>query len=265
MTAIFNFNRVWWLLQRYFVEDRNRVLYFWVFFFIFFMFFRNNSAAVGLTIVVAGIAFCGRFFREIHSPTSGLNYFMIPATQAEKTAVSIFLTTVYFFGMMLAMYTIGNLAGTFINNTLANIPFLSSGLDLFSQKPLRWCLLEAPNADMIANGVNTNFVGNPYVWTFFKAYLFIQAIFTLGSLYFKRSPVFKTILTLFIGGTVNGIVLLLGVVFALRINGNFDIFTLSGPSVNINFDGKDIPGFIPYLLIPYLWILGYFKLTEKEL
>ena len=163
MAEIFNFNRIWWLLRRYFIENRHRELYYWGFFIIWFLFFRSNIEAIGGAILVAGIVFCGRFFREIHSPTSGLNYFMIPATQAEKTVVSIFLTTVYYFGMMLAVYTIGNLAGTFINNVLANIPLLSSGLDWFSQKPLRWCLLEAPWADMVSNGVNTSFVGSPYV------------------------------------------------------------------------------------------------------
>jgi len=130
---------------------------------------------------------------------------------------------------------------------------------------LRWCLLETPWADMVSNGVNTTFVGNPYIWIFFKAFLFIQAIFVLGSLYFKSSAIFKTLLTLFIIGTVYGIILILGALLILGINGNFDISTLSGPYININFDGDMIPGFIPYLLIPYFWILGYFKLTEKQL
>ena len=264
MAAIFNFYRMGLLVRRFFVENRNRELYYWGIFIIVFMFFRNNSAAIGGIILFAGASFCGRFFREIHSPTTGLNYFMIPATQSEKLAVSLLLTIVYFFGMMLAVYTIGNLAGTFINNMLANISFLSSTLDWFTQKPLRWCLLEAPNTDMISNGVNTSFVGSQYIWIFFKVYLFIQAIFILGSLYFKRSAIFKTLLTLFIGGTAYGIILILGALLVLGINGNLDIFTLSGPSVNINFDGKNIPGFIFYLLIPYFWILGYFKLTEKE-
>ena len=254
MAAIFNINRIWWLLQRYFVENRHRELYYWGIFVIVFMFFHNDSSAIGGIILVAGIVFCGRFFREIHSPTSGLNYFMIPATQAEKLVTSYLLTIVYFFGMMLAVYTIGNLAGTFLNNLFANVSYLSPGLDWFSHKPLRWCLLEVPQTDV---------VGSPFIWIFFNAYLFIQAIFMLGSLYFKRSAVFKTILTLFVAGFVCVVIMMLGVKVFL------DIPTISDESINININGENNPfgavgGIIPYVLIPYLWILGYFKLTEKE-
>ena len=259
MAAILNFNRIRLLLQRYFVEDRNRILYFWAFFIIFFMFFRNNTVAVGLTIVVAGATFCGRFFKEIHSPTAGLNYFMIPATQSEKITVSLFLTIVYFFGMMMVTYAIGNLAGTFLNNLFADVGFLSSGIDLFTQKPLRWCLFESSNINMV-NGMKTNFEEGPYVWQYFKAFLFVQAIFTLGSLYFKRSAIFKTILTLFIVSIVCAIIagFLAKSILGISSNTSFDISITGGTPF------ETVPGIIAYLLIPYLWITGYFKLTEKE-
>ena len=252
MAAIFNFNRVWLLLQRYFVENRHRELYYWGFCTIWFMFFRNNVGAIGGAILVAGIVFCGRFFREIHSPTSGLNYFMIPATQAEKLATSFLLTIVYYFGMMLVVYTLGNLAGIFLNNLFANVSFLSSDVDLFTQKPLRWCLLEIPQIDMVKSS---------FVWIFFKAYLFIHAIFTLGSLCFKRSAIFKMLLTLFFVGFVCVVIMVLGVHVFLGISAN--------SNVSININGENNPfgavgSIIPYVLIPYLWTTAYFRLTEKE-
>ena len=264
MTEIFNFNRIWLLLQRYFVENRQKEFYYWGFFAIWFMFFRNNTGAIGGAILVAGIVFCGRFFREIHSPTTGLNYFMIPATQAEKLVTSFLVTIFYYFGMMLVVYTIGNLVGTLLNNLFANISFLSSSLKWFSYAPLQWSLLErtSVNMNMLNYGARTTVDENMYVWTFFQTFIFIQAIFTLGSLYFKSSAVFKTILTLFV------IAIAYGIVMGFGLNA---FFGLSNGSLNANIkiapkenSFNTVANIIWYLLVPYLWVLSYFKLTEKE-
>ena len=254
MAAIFNFYRMGLLVRRFFVENRNRELYYWAIFTIVFIFLRNQSVAIGALILIAGMVFCGRFFREIHSPVTGLNYFMIPATQAEKTVVTIFLTTIYYFGMMLVVYAIGNLAGTFLNNLFANFGSSPFGSGFFAHDPLKWMLFE--NVERIS-GIKGNFGEEPLIWTYFKAFVFIQAIFTLGSLYFKRSAIFKTILTLFVFGLVCAIIM------GLVMKGFLNNSTLSNTSMDININ-VEIPGFISYLLIPYLWILGYFRLTEKE-
>ena len=245
---------MWLLLQRFFVENRQKEFYYWCIFIIVFMFCRNNAELIGAIIIIAGINFCGRFFREIHSPTTGLNYFMIPATQVEKMVTAFFLTLVYYFGMMIIVYTIGNLAGTFLNNLFANFSLSPFGSDLFSHKPLKWILFG--NTENVS-GLKGNFDEKSLIWTYFKAYLFIQAIFTLGSLYFKRSAIFKTLLTIFIVGFVSSIIM------GLVMKGFLDNSMLPNTSIDINFDGG-ISGFIFYLLIPYLWVLSYFKLTEKE-
>ena len=259
MTEILNFNRIGLLLQRYFVENRHRELYYWGIFIIVFMFTRNNPALIGAVFIIAGANFCGNFFREIHSPTAGLNYFMIPATQAEKLVTSFLVTIFYYFGMMLLVYVIGNLVGTLLNNLFANISFLSSSLKWFSYAPLQWSLLNLDTTTDIGITVE----GTTYLWAFFKSYIFTQAVFTLGSLYFKRSAVFKTLLTLFVVGFVYVVIMGLG------MKGIFDVHLNSGISMRVSVNQAQDPfetvtmAFM-YLLIPYLWVLSYFKLTEKE-
>ena len=258
MTSMFNFNRMGLLIQRYFVENRNRECYYWGMLAIAFMFLRNQPEAVGSLIIIMGMIFCARSFSEIHSPVSGMKYFMIPATQAEKMTVTAFLSIVYYFGMMLVVYTIGNLLGTFLNNMLANIGYFASGFEIFSHKTLQWCLFE--NVGTIA-GFKGNFSGAPLIWTYFKSYLFVQAIFTLGSLYFKRTVFFKTVLALFVTALVCAIIM------GLSMKGLFNF--PSDASIQLSINAGNNPfgqffGSIAYILIPYLWVLGYFKLTEKE-
>ena len=260
MAAKFNFNRMWLLLQRYFIENRNREFFSWSIVIIIFMFARNSAEFFGIVIIFSGMGFCERFFREIHSPTTGLSYFMIPATQEEKTVISIFMTTVYYFGMMLIVYVIGNLVGTLLNNLLANFWF-----DLFSSKPLRWVLFE--NVEN-ASGLNGIFSGESYIWRYFKIFIFSQAIFTFGSIYFSKSALFKTVLTLFAIGLVYGTILAFG------LKGSFEQYSDSMNKI-MEINGTVAVGsgnifntaagsIIFYLLIPYLWVMSYFKLTEKE-
>ena len=257
---------MWLLLQRYFIENINREFFSWSIFIIIFMFARNSAELFGILIIFSGMGFCERFFREIHSPTTGLNYFMIPATQEEKTVISIFMITVYYFGMMLVVYVIGNLVGTFLNNLLANVSFLSSSLKWFSYAPLQWSLFERANVSVLNNGVGTTVEGSTYVWTLFKAFIIIQAIFTLGSLYFKRSAIFKTILTLFFIGFVYAGLMITGI-FSFELPNEATYLTNEQSQAILsraNISLKTFANIILYLFVPYLWVLSYFKLTEKE-
>ena len=88
----------------------------------------------------------------------------------------------------------------------------------------------------------------------------------LGSLYFKRNALSRTFLSLIIFAVVLGLieVFLLGVTFGT--------YQLSGQSFKFTFDSGEnlFSGFetagniVKYLLIPFLWVVSYFRLTEKQ-
>ncbi|MDR3339997.1 MAG: hypothetical protein LBT25_07920 [Candidatus Symbiothrix sp.] len=261
MNTKFDFNRTGLLIQRYFSERFRSELIYWGIMAIVFMFIRNNIMVIGGLIFIAALFYAARFFREIHSRTNGINYFMIPATQVEKMTVSLLFTIIYFYGMMILAYIVGNLLGTLFTNLLAKISFFSFELHLFHSVDLQWTLFESKQYTEIFTGELK--YQAPYIVLFMKYLLLMQSVFTLGGIYFKNNQAFKTILS--------GIALL----FAFSIISILELKIFTGTtSVNINSAESVITlhrvfhnimaNVFAYILPVYLWIVSYFRLTEKE-
>jgi len=248
-TSIFNFNRFGLLFQRYFMERFNTEAIYWSIMVITFALIRNVVPIMSALILIAGAFYAARFFREIHSPSNGVAYFMIPATQFEKLIVSILMTTVYFFTMMIVSYVIGNFLGAFLNNMLANIDLLP-----FQHSSIQWKLF---------SNISTPFKESYFLFTIFKLFLLHQSIYLLGSIYFKNNHFFKTFLA------INIIQLFLLIVFIIELR---LFFGFGGLNININnlsYDfgmtvGKIMRSII-YALTPFFWVVSYFRLTEKQI
>jgi len=258
-TSIFNFNRFGLLFQRYFMERFNTELIYWSIMVIAFMFIRNVIPVMSALIIIAGVFYAARFFREIHSSSNGVAYFMIPATQLEKLIVSIIMTTVYYFVMMIITYIIGNLLGTLLNNMLASIDFLP-----FQHSDLQWKLFTNSiyNGNISMHSVSMPFSESYFLFTIFKLFLLHQSIYLLGSIYFKSNQFFKTFLT------INIVQLILIILFIIEVR-----LIIGTGGFNINLDltydfgrtvGKIMRGVI-YVLTPFFWVVSYFRLTEKQI
>jgi hypothetical protein len=255
MNAIFDFKRIGLLMQRYYLERFQGELMFWGVSIICMMFFRNSvDGVLGFAIVVAIIRNAS-FFREIHSPTNRINYFMIPATQIEKFVASLFYTIIYFWCMVFVVYIIGNILGTWANNLLANTGLLSNILG-FRHQDLNWVVFDF----IKIAGVGDTLVS-------FVGILIIQFVFLLGSIYFKKNQLVKTILALVIIGLFFALISgfaakqfladnteMLASGFNLKLLLKAPIMKSMGIILNIFF----------YLLTPYLWLVSYIRLTEKE-
>ena len=104
-------------------------------------------------------------------------------------------------------------------------------------------------------------------WDLLASFATIQAIFMLGSLYFNRNVVGRTMLSLLGIGIVLTIIQLIlikmifgsfsltGEMFSMSIMMNDSVYT-SGIKIALKTGG--------YLLIPFLWVVSYFRLTEKQ-
>jgi len=254
-TSIFNFERTGLLFKRYFTERINTELIYWGIMVIVFMFIRNFTPAIATVVIVAGAFYAARFFREIHSPGNGIAYFMTPATQLEKLTVGIVMTSLYYLFMMIIAYIIGNLAGTFLCNLLAEIDFFKFS-DLFSHSPLRWVVFEGMAFEIVS-------VGNHYyLLSFLKMFFVIQSTFLLGSIYFKNNQAFKTFLTVCLFHLF--IVLLLMIEIKLIIiNPGIQQF---GNEVKLSMSDafNDALQIFYILLVPFFWTVSYFRLTEKQ-
>ena len=251
-TTIFNFNRIGLLFQRYFTERFHTELIYWGIMVIVFMLIRNTTPLILGLILIAGVFYAARFFREIHSRSNGVAYFMIPATQLEKLTVGIVMTSFYYFAMMIVTYVIGNLLGTFLNNMLASMDLL--GLSIFNYSPLQWSLFET--------GTNVQFmrIGNSgYGVMFFVFFLFSQSVYLLGSIYFKSNQFLKTFLTTTI---IQLFLLILFVVEIRLITGSSQL--IIDPSYDFGKMIGKILHYVYYLLPPFFWVVSYFRLTEKQ-
>ena len=246
MNTTFSFSRIGLLLKRFFIENRNRELAFWGILIIIFSLIHQGET-VRTFIYVTGFIFAARQFKLFAYNPSGMHYLMIPATHVEKLTASFILTTLYYFGMILLTYTIGNIIGTEIFNLLFG-----------TSNPVSWGLFNTNDNKSTASGL----------WEIFSYFVLIQAIFVLGSLYFKRNAVVKTFLTMIALGFI------LAMIQILLMKINFGDF-ISGSkmiSTNIMFNSTNISEGIKtgfeigsYLLILFLWLVSYFRLTEKQI
>jgi len=256
-TNIFDFKRIGLLFQRYFTERSHTELIYWSIMAIVFMFIRNVTPLMVILIIVAGTFYAGRFFREIHSRSNGVAYFMIPATQLEKLTVGIVITSFYYFVMMIIAYIIGNLLGTFFNNMLASVDFI--GLNIFHHIPLQWKLL---TDSAVVFTMNQKTIDYYKLFGMSGSLILIQSIFLLGSIYFKSNQTLKTFLSIIAFYFIIAILVILEIKL---IMGDFtQNYSFSLNMYNLKDNFKIISQIFYYLLIPFFWVVSYFRLTEKQ-
>jgi len=266
-TNLFNFRRVGLLFQRYFIERFRTELIYWCIMAIVFMFLRNNLSAMTALIFIAGVFYAARFFKEIHHSGNGVAYFMIPATQLEKLTVAIVMTTLYYFAMMIVVYVIGNLSGTFLGNMLATMDFLPNAL--IHQSSLQWKLFDESGLIPLVtfDFTNSDIENVRITGRLFTTFLLNQSLFLFGSIYFKRSQAFKTFSATIL------ICILLAILIQIEARLILGDVYFSGANMAITQKTElaiwlrkfvDAAKIIFFLLPLYFWIVSYFRLTEKQ-
>jgi uncharacterized membrane protein YwzB len=98
------------------------------------------------------------------------------------------------------------------------------------------------------------------------SFVTVQAVFLLGSVYFKRNAVGKTFLAFILLTIIIGILevtllkLLFGSTNIEMHNVNIDILDADSLFPGLSYIGT----VMKYSLAPFFWIVSYFRLTEKE-
>jgi hypothetical protein len=260
MNTILDINRLGLLFKRYFTENKQRELTFWgITIFVFTLMHlagsKEKAISVQMFLFISGFIFAARTFKVFSFTPSGMHYLLIPATHFEKLATSIILSTFYYFAMILVTYTIGTVLGT----TLGNIFF-----DMHN--PIQFALFQTPEYYVNNHALHTSYNHSSNLLNLFVAFAGIQSIFMLGSIYFKGNAVGKTFLA------VIAISIALGLIELLLLKITFGTYHLNGQMINLSipagqelFPGSKIIGEIfMYSLIPFFWVVTYFRLTEKE-
>lgn len=251
METTLNINRLTLLLKRYFIENKQRELTFWGITTLIFM-LMHQGGSVYIYLYISGFIFASRTFKSFSYTPSGMHYLLIPATHLEKLTVAILLSTVYYFTVLLITYTIG----TYVGINLGNLIFQTHNPVYF---------------DLFNLGANTNNWNNvdmshTSLLTVLLTFTIIQSVFILGSVYFKRNAVGKTFLSIAAVTIVLGLieVLMLKMTFG-SYNFNEEMIRISISSGQDSFHGFEIAWkVLQYISVPFLWVVSYFRLTEKQ-
>ncbi|MDP4239855.1 MAG: hypothetical protein Q8904_10355 [Bacteroidota bacterium] len=254
MNKKFSFKRVALLLQRYFFENMNREIMFWCIITLLFTMLDHRNFVI-LVLFVSGIISAVRLNKELFKGPNGIHYLLIPAKHVEKLTANIFLTTVYHFVMIIISYCIGNLLVQLIYHFILKL-----------EVPVNWDLFQVTNSLNI-NGVIQATNQNVF-WSVLGLFAFSQALFLLGSLYFQRNAILKTILSI----VVIGIVLFNIQVFLFKTMWDVKYISNAILPALVMLNDSDLPPLVDkvfllgsYLMLPFLWTVSYFRLSEKQL
>ena len=191
---------------------------------------------------IAGFIFTGKIFSELHDPLKGYFYLTLPVSNLERLIGSWLLSSpLYIIGYGTFTFLMISLAGAITDSPVT----VSSFFDI--------AYLE-------------------YISTF----LVLQTVFFLGACYFRKNIFSKTLLSVFLFFLSIGILTFIFAYFLFfssektDFTGNFQFFLYSENNNNYMFSIQnkfiDIVTFLFwYILGPFMLLVSYFKLKERQL
>jgi len=148
---------------------------------LFFVLFRSSLQVIFLVAAVFMMIMPARVFEKLHNPSSRIQYLTIPASSGEKVVTGMLLANIYYVVGICVSILIGALVGIGI------LKFINPEMSAFQAESMKELFKIDGTTVMLL------FVG--------------IAIFFFGSIYFRKSPVWKVVLTGFIISTVFGLLM----------------------------------------------------------
>jgi hypothetical protein len=271
MNQFFSFKRFSLLLSKHWADNKKRYLLSVIAFigllvawFTFTMLVDSRTAmekgmqmgTYFFSLFAVGSFYANQYFRDLGSRAKGINFLLVPASAFEKILCSLLYTVILFFVVFTsAFYLVDVLMVTIADNFLnVNIPNKEKGLiNIFEAASLPFDGESGFNLLLI----------------FFT----IQSVFLLGSVYYAKYSFLKTI----ISGFVVFFIVFCFVYFLYDLMPEGEYANGFLTSYRIDNQDKDdylvrIPGWLGqtvyYLLtygtVPFLWIVTYVRLKEKQ-
>jgi len=248
MNKIFNPSRFWLLLKKDVIENYRIIglIILSAIVIAILAFFANPERDFyeeffPAAMLIAGFIFASMSFNELHSKDQRHVYLSLPASNLEKFLSKLFLSTV---GFALALSLIFWIFSVVFSPLVANT--LGTQLDAFN-----------PLAE------------NP--WLAIRLFVVLQSIFLLGSVYFNHYAFVKTNGALLLLAIILVIIfyLLARTILATYFEGwTFRPHNVVPSTVMENFmedSGTRIAkNLFWFVLAPFLWVVAYFKLKERE-
>lgn len=273
MSQFFNFTRFTLLVLKHWADNKNRyalsVLAFigllatW---FLFTIFAGMDNIPMGqeiqhitffLALFAVGTFYASQFFSDLGSRAKGINFLLVPASAFEKLLCGLLYSVLLFFVVFTAAFYLVDFFMILLAGSVAEA-------DTVGNKPAVINIL-----DVIVLHFNSDTTIN------FLAFFFsVQGAFLLGSVYFEKYTFIKTVIACFAVWCI----LFFTVFFfnqQLLPDGTYHkgFFT----SYRVMTDDADdrliqMPDWIGrvfqfliiYALAPFLWIVTYYRLKEKQ-
>lgn len=202
------------------------------------------------SLVLGGCVFTDVVARDLSGNTKTIWFLMLPASALEKLLNLLFYAVVLFVPVHLLLFYAVDVPAVAIYNARHPESPSARVLDLFDE----------------SSGMGSNYL----------AFLVVQALVLVGSVYFKRYSLVKSVLGVFACYII--LFYLNGILAVMLMDAKIaDAFPLTGFTVIENeAAGMHTAVTLPetarhsvafatkYLLTPFLWLVAYFKLKERE-
>jgi hypothetical protein len=194
-------------------------------------------------LLIGGLVVSSVAFSQMHEPTKGMHYVMLPGSTIEKYLARLLLTSVGWTVLAIVVYT----ASTLVAAAVA--------MPIFGETP----------GVFLPLGVD--------IWRGIAIYLVTQSIFLFGSIYFKKVAFLKTTLSLWLIAFVLGLVYATAarIAFADAFVGFLEAEDFESVyQVNANLeslvDTLSVVGRILWWTVTplFFWIVGVLRLKETE-
>lgn len=272
MNQFFSFQRFSLLVLKHWADNRKRyglsalafigLLITW---FVFTMLTGMDSYPMGreaqqitffLSLFAVGTFYASQYFRDLGSRSKGINFLLVPASSFEKLLCSLLYTVVLFFIVFVAAFYFVDVLMVAIANSLpANeVNRKPEVINVFKILLLRF------NRDSTIN----------FLLFFFS----VQSAFLLGSVYFEKYSFIKTIISGFVGCFI---LFCLMYFFSQELlpDGDYPSGFLTAYRVHVDgvndhlvqvprWIGEVFRFLVMYAVAPFLWIVTYYRLKEKQ-
>lgn len=263
MNNILHWNRLWLLIRKQAIENYKFYLIgggtlagllFSVFLLTYHLSdgiaYDNQIILFIIGLFLGGTLFTSFTFSGLSNRPKGIAYLTLPASMLEKMICAFLYSNILFFVFYLIVFY------------AIDIPFVKMTVHYFPWKYNN--IPQEIHNDSLVFGIGHKAFG--YI---VLTYFVIQTIFLLGSVYFERFVFIKTGLAIF------GFCLLLYLINLLvaygLMQGKVDAFPFA--MLRVNYVSVNPPNFMKqilgvvfgYLLVPFLWVVCYIRLREKQM
>jgi len=270
MNQFFNHSRFNLLVVKHWADNKNRyglsVLAFMGLLILWFLLtiLTGDADPIGIDVQLAsyfvllfgaGTFYASQYFSDLGSKTKGSNFLQVPASTFEKILCSLLYNIVLFFvAFTAAFYLVDILMVSLTNYFLDSDETVrkASVANVFSLMNMKF-----------SDGSNVNLL---------LVYFLVQSVFLLGSVYFEKFSFIKTIISGFVVCFI--VFFLIYFLYEFLPKGEYSNAFLTSYRVHAgdNIHVIQLPGWLArlvwylvmYTIAPFLWIVTYYRLKEKQ-